>query len=170
MSQNKSKQSAKRYSAQRRQRVASLLKSVVAGLVALTLFLTVAAVVVKVTTPPTVRQEAAGGPRLKVYTDRLDLGTLKLGQTQPVKIEVANVGDRVLRFTNDPYLQVVKGCCPPSIDIGSKELQPGQTTMITFLLMMHDGMGGYHDLRLHLETNDPTQSDRMITILSNWVP
>jgi hypothetical protein len=170
MSQKKSKQSVKRYSAQRRQRVASLLKNVVAGLVALTLFLTLAVVVVKATTPPTVRLEAAGSPRLKVYTDRLDLGTLKLGQTQPVKIEVANVGDRVLRFTNDPYLQVVKGCCPPTIDIGSKVLQPGQTTMITFNLMMHDGMGGYHDLRLHLETNDPTLSDRTITILSNWVP
>lgn len=170
MNEKISKHSAKKNSALRRKRFASLLRNVLGGLAALLFFIAVAVVVVKATAPRKVPVEAAGGPRIKVYTDRLDLGTLKLGQTQPVKIEIANVGDQVLRFTNDPYLQVVKGCCPPTVDIGSKELQPGQTTTVTFLLMMHGSMGGYHDLRLHLETNDPKQADRTITILSDWVP
>lgn len=36
--------------------------------------------------------------------------------------------------------------------------------------MMHDDMGGMHNFRVHLLTNDPEQSDRMLTVLSNWVP
>jgi len=35
---------------------------------------------------------------------------------------------------------------------------------------MHAGMEGKHDFRLHLVTNDSTQSDREVQILSNWVP
>ncbi len=34
---------------------------------------------------------------------------------------------------------------------------------------MHGDMGGQHDFRLHLKTNDQTQSDKQVTILSNWV-
>jgi hypothetical protein len=170
MSQNKTKHSAKRNSAQNRKRLASLLKNVGGGLAAITLFILVAIVVVKFTSTRKVPVEAAGGPRLRVFQEQFDLGTLKLGQTVPVKIEIANVGDQILRFTNAPYLQVVKGCCPPTPEIGSMQLKPGETTTVTFFLMMHGSMGGYHDLRLHLETNDPKQADRTITILSDWVP
>ena len=35
-------------------------------------------------------------------------------------------------------------------------------------MMMHEGMGGYHDFRLHLPTNAPGQSDKTVQILSNW--
>lgn len=34
---------------------------------------------------------------------------------------------------------------------------------------MHGNMGGMHDFRLHLITNDPTQPEKEIQILSNWV-
>jgi hypothetical protein len=34
---------------------------------------------------------------------------------------------------------------------------------------MHEGMGGPHDFRVHLVTNDPQQSTKELTILSNWV-
>jgi len=35
---------------------------------------------------------------------------------------------------------------------------------------MHGDMGGYHDFRLHLPTNDPQEPDRTVAIHSNWVP
>jgi hypothetical protein len=36
--------------------------------------------------------------------------------------------------------------------------------------MMHEGMGGLHDFRVRLLTNDPRQPERELTVLSNWVP
>lgn len=35
---------------------------------------------------------------------------------------------------------------------------------------MHAGMGGEHDFRLHLLTNDVQLTERELVILSNWVP
>ena len=35
--------------------------------------------------------------------------------------------------------------------------------------MMHGDMGGRHNFRLHLVTNDPTQPDRQVSVLSNWI-
>lgn len=49
-------------------------------------------------------------------------------------------------------------------------LQPGESTVITMQYMMHGNMGGLHDFRLHLKTNDSTQPDQVVQILSNWVP
>jgi hypothetical protein len=49
-------------------------------------------------------------------------------------------------------------------------LKPGESTVISFTYLMHGDMGGKHDFRLHLKTNDQTQPDKEIQILSNWVP
>ncbi len=49
-------------------------------------------------------------------------------------------------------------------------LQPGESTTITLEYLMHGDMGGKHDFRLHLKSNDPTQPDKEVTILSNWIP
>jgi len=35
--------------------------------------------------------------------------------------------------------------------------------------MMHGDMGGVHDFRLHLLTNDPDNPDKTLQILSNWI-
>lgn len=35
---------------------------------------------------------------------------------------------------------------------------------------MHGEMGGPHDFRVHLPTNDPVQPERTLQVLSNWVP
>jgi hypothetical protein len=48
-------------------------------------------------------------------------------------------------------------------------LQPGASTNISIKFHMTSGMGGPHDFRLHLKTNDPDQPDLVVTILSNWV-
>jgi len=47
-------------------------------------------------------------------------------------------------------------------------LSPGESTTIGVSFTMPKGMGGLHDFRLRLRTNDPAQSDREIIILSNW--
>jgi hypothetical protein len=49
-------------------------------------------------------------------------------------------------------------------------IQPGQSTLISMEYLMHGDMGGPHDFRLKLKTNDPAQPEREIKILSNWVP
>ena len=49
-------------------------------------------------------------------------------------------------------------------------LQPGQSTDLSMQFMMHEGMEGKHNFRVHLPSNDPKQPDRTVTVLSNWVP
>lgn len=49
-------------------------------------------------------------------------------------------------------------------------LEPGESTTISMQFSMHEGMDGPHDFRLHLQSNDPQQPERTLTVLSNWVP
>jgi hypothetical protein len=49
-------------------------------------------------------------------------------------------------------------------------LQPGESTNISMEYLMHGDMGGPHDFRLQLVTNDPTEPKKEIKITSNWVP
>lgn len=36
--------------------------------------------------------------------------------------------------------------------------------------MMHAGMEGPHDFRVHIVTNDPKNPEQEVVIRSNWVP
>jgi hypothetical protein len=117
---------------------------------------------------PTVAPQVTGGPALQVDKEKVDLGTIALGKTIEVKFDVSNVGDQPLIFTKAPYLEVVKGCCPSQPKVGQRTLNPGEHTTVTFPMMMHEGMGGPHDFRLHLPTNVQGQSDKTVQILSNW--
>jgi hypothetical protein len=36
--------------------------------------------------------------------------------------------------------------------------------------MMHEGMGGQHEFRVHLRTNDPAESETLLVAKSNWGP
>ncbi len=38
------------------------------------------------------------------------------------------------------------------------------------IFMMHEGMDGPHEFHVHIKTNDPDNSDKIITVLSNWIP
>jgi len=49
-------------------------------------------------------------------------------------------------------------------------LSPGKRTTLSMQFMMHGDMGGQHDFRVHLPTNDPAQPDHTLTVLSNWIP
>jgi hypothetical protein len=48
-------------------------------------------------------------------------------------------------------------------------LQPGESTSIKLEYMMHGDMGGQHNFALHLMTNDQSEPDKVVEILSNWV-
>ena len=54
--------------------------------------------------------EVHGAPALKIDKDRVDFGNVKLGQTVQVSFDVTNVGDQLLRFSEQPYVEVVEGC------------------------------------------------------------
>ena len=54
--------------------------------------------------------EVTGRPSLKADKEMVDLGNVKLGQTVSVSFELKNVGDKPLRFSNEPYVEVKKGC------------------------------------------------------------
>jgi len=49
-------------------------------------------------------------------------------------------------------------------------IKPGESTELSMEFMMHADMGGLHDFRVHIPTNDPSQPDLTVTVLSNWVP
>jgi hypothetical protein len=50
-------------------------------------------------------------------------------------------------------------------------LKPGESTTIkSSIFMMHAGMDGPHDFRVHIKSNDPNNPDKTVTVLSNWVP
>jgi hypothetical protein len=54
--------------------------------------------------------EVSGSPSLKVDQDKVDLGDVPLGQTVSVSFQLENVGDKTLRFSDKPYVEVVEGC------------------------------------------------------------
>jgi hypothetical protein len=47
-------------------------------------------------------------------------------------------------------------------------LKPGESTNLTMSFMMHAGMDGKHDFRVHLPTNDKAWGDKTLAVLSNW--
>ena len=59
---------------------------------------------------PKAAPEVTGAPKLKVDKSDVDLGDVQLGQTVEVAFELTNAGDRQLRFTDVPFVEVVEGC------------------------------------------------------------
>ena len=54
--------------------------------------------------------EVTGAPSLKVDKEKVDLGDVKLGKAVEVSFQLTNVGDKTLRFDEQPYIEVVEGC------------------------------------------------------------
>ncbi len=114
---------------------------------------------------------AGGTPRIAVDQQRVDYGYVKLGETRTINIAVTNTGDGTLRFKEQPYIEVLEGCCPPDLTIGSMVLGPGQSTTIRSQpFMMHEGMDGPHNFGIRLSTNDPAQPQLMVNVISDWGP
>lgn len=109
-----------------------------------------------------------GAPKLVIDKDVIDFGAVPYRKMIEAKFEISNGGREVLEVTEAPFIEVVKGCCPPSPVLGKRSLKPGERTTVSVSFMMYQGMGGLHDFRVHLRTNDPRQPDRTVQILSDW--
>jgi hypothetical protein len=48
-------------------------------------------------------------------------------------------------------------------------LNPGESTTLLVAFTMPPGMGGPHDFRVHLPTNDPAWGEKELIVLSDWV-
>jgi hypothetical protein len=115
--------------------------------------------------------DSGGTPVIAVEEQNIDLGYIKLGEYRSLNIKVTNTGDGTLRFKEQPYIEVLEGCCPPQLTVGSMSLKPGESTYLkTPDFMMHEGMDGKHDFAIHLKTNDPENSDFLVHVLSDWGP
>jgi hypothetical protein len=59
---------------------------------------------------PKAAVEITGAPGLKVDKEKIDLGDMKFNQLADVSFQLTNIGDQTLRFTKDPFIEVVEGC------------------------------------------------------------
>ena len=110
-----------------------------------------------------------GTPRLQVSQDFVDLGAFWVGEPAQVTFTLTNTGDCPLRIKEQPYVEVVEGCCPPVPAVSSSVIMPGEQASLTLAFTMHAGMGGPHDFRVHLQTNDPAAPERELVVLSDWL-
>ena len=58
------------------------------------------------------RQGGGGGGTASIAVDqqRIDYGDVKFNDPKTFAIKVTNTGDGTLRFTEEPYIQVMEGC------------------------------------------------------------
>ncbi|MDD2696396.1 MAG: hypothetical protein PHD58_10765 [Anaerolineales bacterium] len=104
MSQNK----PKKYPSKRKRHNAKWMPILLAGGGVLLVFLAFFAL--RDQPSPKAAIEVSGAPSLKVDQEKIDLGDVKLNQLAQVTFQLTNVGDQTLRFTKDPYIEVVEGC------------------------------------------------------------
>ena len=115
--------------------------------------------------------DSGGTPAITVEEPNIDMGYIKLGEYRSLNIKITNTGDGTLRFKEQPYIEVLEGCCPPQLSIGKMSLKPGESMYVRSPdFMMHAGMDGKHDFGIHLKTNDPENPDFLVHVLSDWGP
>jgi len=119
---------------------------------------------------PDFEPQVTGGPRVEVVQDEvLDYGKVKLNTVVNTVYTVRNVGDEPLVILGEPRIEVVEGCCPPRAVVSSMVINPGHEGRISMSYSMHEGMGGPHEFRVHLKTNDAVEPTKYLTIYSDWV-
>lgn len=55
-------------------------------------------------------QDGGGTPSIAVDQQLIDYGDQHFGTNLTFAIKVTNTGDGILRFKEDPYIEVVEGC------------------------------------------------------------
>lgn len=51
-----------------------------------------------------------GAPAIEVDQQEFDYGEVKLGSVITTSVRVTNVGEKPLRFTSRPYVELIDGC------------------------------------------------------------
>jgi hypothetical protein len=105
MSQNKSK----KYSNKRQRNSANKWMPILIGLGGM-LLIGLAFLALRDKSSPGGAIEVTGGPSLKADKEEVDLGDVKLGKTVEVSFQLTNVGDEMLQFDKEPYIEVIEGC------------------------------------------------------------
>lgn len=88
------------------------------------------------------------------------LGRVPLNVAVRPDWQLQNTGSQAVTL-GTPHVQINEGCCPGDLTYtGPTNLQPNQSTKLTFELSMHPGMDGTHDMTIHvpMEYADGTES------------
>jgi hypothetical protein len=110
-----------------------------------------------------------GAPHAEFSTRLIDHGDVQMDAYVESVFRIRNTGDQPLRILEEPRVQLVLGCCPPRARASQMTIQPGEEATISLRFTMHEMMGGPHEFRVYVPTNDPTQPVIPLTILSNWI-
>ena len=113
--------------------------------------------------------EITGRPGAVVAQAVVNHGDVQMEETVESAFTIRNVGDQPLVIFGEPRVELVQGCCPPRAAVSAMTVQPGQESQISMTYTMHEMMGGPHEFRVHVLTNDPNQAEIVLTALSNWV-
>ncbi|GER79202.1 MAG: hypothetical protein DPW21_00275 [Anaerolineae bacterium] len=54
--------------------------------------------------------DGGGTPSIAVDQQLIDYGDVKFNEEKTFAIKITNTGDGVLRFTEDPYIEILEGC------------------------------------------------------------
>jgi hypothetical protein len=55
-------------------------------------------------------EDGGGAPKIAVDQQKIDYGDVKFGVNKTFAIKVTNTGDGILRFKEEPYIEVLEGC------------------------------------------------------------
>ena len=97
--------------------------------------------------PPGTRSGTAQAGGVTVEGADIRMGHIPLAYGVNPTWQLVNVGDRPVTL-GKPQLDIVKGCCPGQIALGSTTLAPGARTTLQFPLQMDPGMDGDHLFRI----------------------
>ncbi len=139
-----------------------------AGVIVITLLLIGLVLVTNQHAAPYV-PEVTGAPHAEVVTSVIDHGDMQMEDWAESVYTIQNTGSQTLRILDEPRVELVQGCCPPRAIVSQMTLSPGEETTITLRYTMHNMMAGPHEFRIHVPTNDPTQSTVLLTSISNWI-
>lgn len=69
---------------------------------------------------------------------------------------LTNTGSKAVSL-GEPQAEIRAGCCPGPFALGTDTLAPGESTVLTFELAMHEGMDGWHDMGVYVPVQGTDQ-------------
>ncbi len=118
--------------------------------------------------------EPPAGPRLVMDGDSFDVGAITIGETVERTIEFSNGGQEPLTVSIvkvRPAPDADCGCGVEGFEVRPEEVPPGGIGELVFTLRAPEGMENTQDkMRVELESNDPANPQRTITLIFNMIP